>query len=191
VTKKGDTMVDHDKNVGDVLDHLDKLGITENTFVMYTTDNGPHMKHLAGWGNDAIPQRKRYELGRRISGAVACSVARPYSVGFDLQRDRAASRLAADVPCHGRWAGHYLLASQGIVTEFLKTFKEFPPRQKAASFTIDQALEKMAAAGTGGGTGAGSKAAWGNRWSLGVNTRGRPQSSEEAALFTSVDEISP
>ena len=27
--------------------------------------------------------------------------------------------------------------------QFLATFKEFPPRQKAASFTIDQALEKM------------------------------------------------
>jgi hypothetical protein len=28
------------------------------------------------------------------------------------------------------------------VGEFLKTFKEFPPRQKPASFSIDQALEK-------------------------------------------------
>ena len=26
---------------------------------------------------------------------------------------------------------------------FLKTFKEFPPRQKAASFTIDQAMAKL------------------------------------------------
>jgi arylsulfatase A-like enzyme len=37
-----DTMIDHDKNVGDVLDYLDELGIAENTFVMYSTDNGPH-----------------------------------------------------------------------------------------------------------------------------------------------------
>jgi hypothetical protein len=36
------------------------------------------------------------------------------------------------------------------VTQFLDTFKEFPPRQKAASFTIDQALEAMEAAGSGG-----------------------------------------
>ena len=28
--------------------------------------------------------------------------------------------------------------------EFRSTFKEFPPRQRAASFTIDQGLEKMA-----------------------------------------------
>ncbi len=37
-----DTMIDHDKNVGQMLDLLDELGITENTFVMYSTDNGPH-----------------------------------------------------------------------------------------------------------------------------------------------------
>jgi arylsulfatase len=29
------------------------------------------------------------------------------------------------------------------VGEFLATFKEYPPRQKAASFTIDQVLETM------------------------------------------------
>ncbi|HEX6994777.1 MAG TPA: arylsulfatase, partial [Gammaproteobacteria bacterium] len=39
-----------------------------------------------------------------------------------------------------------VLAAQSIVTEFLSTFKEFPPRQRAATFTIDQAVEKMEAA---------------------------------------------
>jgi arylsulfatase A-like enzyme len=38
-----DTMIDHDKNVGDVLRELDELGIADNTFVMYSTDNGPYM----------------------------------------------------------------------------------------------------------------------------------------------------
>jgi arylsulfatase len=38
-----DTMIDHDKNVGDVLNLLDELKIAEDTFVMYSTDNGPHM----------------------------------------------------------------------------------------------------------------------------------------------------
>jgi hypothetical protein len=36
-------MIDHDKNVGQMLDLLDELGITEDTFVMYSSDNGPHM----------------------------------------------------------------------------------------------------------------------------------------------------
>jgi arylsulfatase A-like enzyme len=38
-----DTMIDHDKNIGQVLDYLDELGIADDTFVMYSTDNGPHM----------------------------------------------------------------------------------------------------------------------------------------------------
>jgi arylsulfatase len=38
-----DTMIDHDKNVGEVLKVLDDLKIADNTFVMYSTDNGPHM----------------------------------------------------------------------------------------------------------------------------------------------------
>jgi arylsulfatase len=35
-----------------------------------------------------------------------------------------------------------LVPAQAMVGEFLKTFAEFPPRQKPASFNIDQALEK-------------------------------------------------
>ena len=38
-----DTMMDHDDIVGSLLDLLDELGIAENTIVMYSTDNGPHM----------------------------------------------------------------------------------------------------------------------------------------------------
>ncbi|WP_395335451.1 arylsulfatase [Novosphingobium sp. BL-8H] len=37
-----DTMIDHDKNVGQMLDALDEMGIADDTFVMYSTDNGPH-----------------------------------------------------------------------------------------------------------------------------------------------------
>ncbi len=36
-----------------------------------------------------------------------------------------------------------LVPAQGYVGEFLATFKEFPPRQKAASFTIDQVMEQL------------------------------------------------
>jgi arylsulfatase len=37
-----DTMIDQDRNVGQMLDVLDELGIADDTFVMYSTDNGPH-----------------------------------------------------------------------------------------------------------------------------------------------------
>jgi arylsulfatase len=38
-----DTMLDHDDVVGDLLRHLDDAGLSDNTIVMYSTDNGPHM----------------------------------------------------------------------------------------------------------------------------------------------------
>lgn len=36
-----DRMVVHDEQIGEILDKLDELGIADNTFVMYSTDNGP------------------------------------------------------------------------------------------------------------------------------------------------------
>ena len=38
---------------------------------------------------------------------------------------------------------------QSFVGQFLETFKEFPPRQKAASFTIDQVMESLTQPATG------------------------------------------
>jgi hypothetical protein len=38
---------------------------------------------------------------------------------------------------------YLFLPAQKYVGEFLMTFKEYPPRQKAASFTIDQVLQKL------------------------------------------------
>ena len=36
-----------------------------------------------------------------------------------------------------------LVPAQAYVAKFLETFKEFPPRQKAGSFSIDQVMEKL------------------------------------------------
>jgi arylsulfatase len=41
----------------------------------------------------------------------------------------------------------FLIPAQEYVGNFLKTFQEFPPRQKPASFSIDQVMEKMLTAG--------------------------------------------
>jgi arylsulfatase len=61
---------------------------------------------------------------------------------------------------YGKWCADrafLLVPAQQIVGEFLATFKEFPPRQRPASFSIDQALEKarqnQAAMATSGGAG--------------------------------------
>jgi arylsulfatase len=42
---------------------------------------------------------------------------------------------------------YLLVPAQAYVGNFLKTFKEFPPRQKPASFSIDQVMEKMMSSG--------------------------------------------
>ncbi len=40
--------------------------------------------------------------------------------------------------------------SQYLVAQFLETFKEFPPRQKAASFNLSGVLDKMEQGASGG-----------------------------------------
>ncbi len=39
---------------------------------------------------------------------------------------------------------YMFVPAQAYVARFLKTFQEFPPRQKAASFSLDQVMEKLA-----------------------------------------------
>jgi hypothetical protein len=38
---------------------------------------------------------------------------------------------------------YLLVPAQSYVGNFLTTFKEFPPRQKAASFSLDQVMEML------------------------------------------------
>jgi arylsulfatase A-like enzyme len=42
---------------------------------------------------------------------------------------------------------YLLVPAQGYVARFLSTFQEFPPRQKAASFSLDQVMELLAPPG--------------------------------------------
>jgi arylsulfatase A-like enzyme len=37
-----DAMIDHDRNVGQILDAIDSLDVRDDTIVVYSTDNGPH-----------------------------------------------------------------------------------------------------------------------------------------------------
>jgi arylsulfatase len=70
-----DTMIDHDKNVGQVLKVLDELGMSDNTIVMYSTDNGPHMN---SWP-DAAMTPFRNEKNSNWEGAyrVPCMIKWP------------------------------------------------------------------------------------------------------------------
>ncbi len=250
-----DTMIDHDKNVGQVLDAIDAAGIADNTIVIYSTDNGPHMN---SWPDAAMtPFRGEKDTGWEGAFRVPAMVRwpghiKPGSVSNDIvsHMDWMPTFLAAaGVPdvqeklltgykANGKrfkvhldgynilpyltgevdksprdsifyfsddgdllalrydnWKFHFaqqrtpgtldiwaepftelrvpfiynlrmdpyerasitsntyfdwmidhvflLTPAQKYVGEFLATFKEYPPRQKAASFSIDQVLEKM------------------------------------------------
>jgi arylsulfatase len=67
-----DTMIDHDKNIGQVLDFLDQLGIADDTFVMYSTDNGPHMNSWPDGGMTPFRSEKNtnWEGAFRVPMAV-------------------------------------------------------------------------------------------------------------------------
>jgi len=253
-----DTMIDHDKVVGALLDNLDALGIAENTIVIYSTDNGPHMNSWpdgamtpfrsekdTNWeGAFRVPEMIRWP-GKIPAGVVSNEIVShhdwlptflaaagepdiaaklkaghtigdttyrvhidgfnllPYLTGqadksprpgfvyfsddgdlvaarFDnfkmvFMEQRAAGTLQiwaepfvtlrvpklfnlrtdplerADITSNTYWDWFFdhvflCVAAQGLIGEFLATFAEFPPRQKAASFTIDQALGKLEAA---------------------------------------------
>jgi arylsulfatase A-like enzyme len=257
-----DTMIDHDKHVGLLLDQLDELGITDDTIVIYSTDNGPHMntwpdggmtpfrseKNTNWEGAFRIPEMIRWP-GRIPAGVVSNEIVQhhdwlptfvaaagdpdivdklkaghaangrtykvhidgynllPYLTGetdvsprkgmvyfsddgdlvalrFDnwkvvFMEQRAQGTLQiwaepfvalrvpklfnlrtdpferADVTSNTYYDwildnAYIVLAAQALVAEFLASFKEFPPRQKAASFTIDQAMEKLEAVLTTG-----------------------------------------
>jgi arylsulfatase A-like enzyme len=257
-----DTMVDHDKVVGAMLDKLDELGIAGNTVVVYSTDNGPHMNTWpdggmtpfrsekdTNWeGAFRVPELVRWP-GHIPAGAVSNEIIQhhdwlptflaaagepdivekckaghaagektfkvhidgynllPYLTGevdesprkgmvyfsddgdvlalrFDnwkmvFMEQRAAGTLEiwaepftalrvpklfnlrtdpferADVTSNTYWDWYLtnafmVMAAQALMVEFLATFEEFPPRQKAASFTIDQAVAKLEAVLTSG-----------------------------------------
>jgi arylsulfatase A-like enzyme len=250
-----DTMIDHDRNVGELLDLLDQLGIAQDTIVMYSTDNGPHMnswpdgamtpfraeKNTNWEGAFRVPMVVRWP-GKIAAGAISNEIIShhdwlstflaaagepgiveklrsghpaagktfkvhidgynllPYLTGkqpnsprkgfiyFDDDGDLVALRYdnwkmvfmeqrcpgtlqvwaepftalripklfnlrtdpfeRADMTSNTYWdwylsKAYLILAAQSLVAQFLETFKDFPPRQKAASFTIDQVMEKM------------------------------------------------
>ncbi len=67
-----DGMVLHDRAVGELLDTLDDLGIADNTFVLYSTDNGPHQNTWPDAGTTPFRSEKNtnWEGGWRVPAMV-------------------------------------------------------------------------------------------------------------------------
>jgi arylsulfatase len=75
VTGKGvyaDGMVEHDGIVGQLLKKLDDLGVTENTIVVYTTDNGAEVMTWPDGGNTPFRGEKatNWEGGYRVPTVI-------------------------------------------------------------------------------------------------------------------------
>ncbi len=85
----GDGIVQHDKEVGELLDYLDELGLSDNTIVVYTTDNGPYQYMWPEGGTSPF----RGDKGTTWEGGLR-------------------------VPCLVRWPGHIKAGSysSGIMT---------------------------------------------------------------------------
>jgi arylsulfatase A-like enzyme len=67
-----DVMIDHDKAIGVLLDLVDELGIADNTFVMYSTDNGPHCNSWPDAGTTPFRSEKNtsWEGAYRVPAMV-------------------------------------------------------------------------------------------------------------------------
>ncbi|MAF28176.1 MAG: arylsulfatase, partial [Croceicoccus sp.] len=67
-----DVMIDHDKTIGQMLKLLDELGVTDNTFVMYSTDNGPHRNSWPDAGTTPFRSEKNtsWEGAYRVPAMV-------------------------------------------------------------------------------------------------------------------------
>lgn len=88
-----DTMIYHDEIVGDVLDELDRLGIADDTIVMYSTDNGPHMNSWPDAG--MTPFRNEKDSNWEGAYRVPCVVRWPGHIP--------AGSVLNDIVSHNDW----------------------------------------------------------------------------------------
>ncbi len=67
-----DVMIDHDRHVGRILALLDDLSLAEDTIVVYSTDNGPHMNSWPDAGMTPFRGEKNsnWEGGYRVPALV-------------------------------------------------------------------------------------------------------------------------
>ena len=107
-----DTMIDHDKNVGEMLDYLDELGITADTLVVYSSDNGPHRNSWPDGGMTPF----RSEKNTNWEGAFRVPLIARWPGKI------AGGSIANGIVQHHDWLPTFLeMAGAGDVVEKLKT----------------------------------------------------------------------
>jgi arylsulfatase A-like enzyme len=152
--KKGHEVVDKKYKV-----HLDGYNLLpyligeeekspRNGFIYFSDDGDLVALRFDNWKIVFLEQRKQGTLEIWAEPFTVLRVPKLFNLRMDpFERADVTSNTYYD------WFldnDYIVFAAQIVVQPFLDTFSEFPPRQKAASFTIDQALEKMAASFAGG-----------------------------------------
>jgi arylsulfatase len=116
-------------------------------FIYFDDDGDLVALRYGNWKMTFMEQRARGTLEIWAEPFTALRVPKLFNLRTDpFER--------ADVTSNTYWdwyvsKAYLIMGAQALVTRFLATFKDFPPRQKAASFTIDQAMERMNDAMTG------------------------------------------
>ena len=109
-------------------------------------------RHVLPWRDEAWYDKQALdEETRRIfdicHGCRRCfNLCDSFPKLFDLRSDPFEHAEEIDAMGYQRWRAErmfVLVPAQAYVAQFLETFKEFPPRQTPASFTIDQVMEKL------------------------------------------------
>jgi len=105
---------------------------------------------LVVWGDDLGQSNiSAYTMG--VMGYRTPNIDRIANEGmiFNLRRDPY-ERAETTSNTYYDWLldrAYLLVPAQTYVGQFMATFQEFPPRQKAASFSLDQVMEKLAPSG--------------------------------------------
>lgn len=120
-----------------------KGDVTENPRkgFLYWSDDGDLMAlRVENWKANFLEQRKE---GFEVWSEPFVSLRLPKI--FNLRSDPF-ERADTDADMfYAKWMADrafLLVPAQAIVAQFLKTFEQFPPRQRPSSFSVDQAVEK-------------------------------------------------
>jgi arylsulfatase len=121
-----DTMVYHDDCVGRILKKLDELGITDNTLVLYSTDNGPHFN---SWPDGAItPFRSEKDTNWEGAFRVPAFVRWPGKIP--------AGKVLNDIVAHQDWLPT-ILAAAGVPDIKEQLLHGYTTGKKAFNVHID------------------------------------------------------
>jgi arylsulfatase len=119
-----------------------------NLFIYFSDDGDVLGIRFDNWKAVFMEQRQQGTLQIWAEPFVVLRVTKLFNLRTDpFER--------ADITSNTYWdwlidSSILVLASSYVVGQFLETFTEFPPRQHAASFTIDQAVAKLEATLTAG-----------------------------------------